>query len=176
MIRKRILAAAFLAAIVASGAAQAGYVDTPDSNRCDTWYRSGNAADGTKYDDNNNGTTKDDGPATTISGNNQIVNESGHYVVRGDWGYVEVVGGADYRRPLGDTTNGARGGYVQGEIETGPADDMDFHASTFPGTDGTSVGRVEKNLCVNYGETRYVNAFDCKAPPKQGDTRICPQS
>lgn len=165
----RLLAGLFLVAMLAGAGAQAGYVDSPDQNRCDTWWRDGNAPDGSKYDDNGNKTTKDDGDARSVNDPTriEIVDESGHYVVRNDYGYVEVVGGANYARPLGGD---ARGGYVQGEVET-PVDDADFHVSSFA---GGSPAYAEKNACVNYGETRYVNAMQCPNPPQTGNTTRCP--
>lgn len=182
MVSKRLVALAAAAAIAFSGGSAFAHRDKnteTNTQRCDQWYRDGTGPDDTPYDDNGNRQTWDDGPATSLNdpANTQVVNESGHYVVRNDHGYVEVVGGQDYRRPLGDP-NGARGGYVQGEIDPVnpqnpnqalvPGGDVDFHASTFTGlgnTSGSYMTYVEANLCVAQGTMLLIDQWMNRNPP-----------
>lgn len=182
MSSRRLMAMIAVAAIAFSGGSAFAHRDkNTESNaqRCDTWYRDGTAPDDTPYDDNHNGATWDNGPATSVGdpAQTQVVNEGGHYVVRNDHGYVEVVGGQDYRRPLGDP-NGARGGYVQGEIDPVnptnpnqalvPGGDADFHASTFTGagnTAGPYQTYYEANGCLAVGTMKLVDQWMNRNPP-----------
>jgi hypothetical protein len=182
MISRRLVALFAVAAIALSGGGAFAHKDkNPETNaqRCDRWYRDGTGTDDTPYDDNHNGQTWDDGPATSANdpANTQIVNEGGHYVVRNDHGYVEVVGGQDYRRPLGNP-EGARGGYVQGEIDPVnptspntalvPGGDADFHVSTFSGVGNTSgpyMTYAEANACLTVMNTFILDQWMNRNPP-----------
>ncbi len=60
-----------------------------------------------------------------------VHSHTGHYVVRHDAFYVEVIGGGGYNR------GGNQGGVVQGEVDPGSgAPDADFNVGTFAGTNG----------------------------------------
>lgn len=99
--------------------------DSSDGSRCDSWYRAGHEAESeptTKDTHDHAGNQTNVGPA-------QIHNHGGHYVVRSDQGYVEIVGGQGY-----DNNDGNQGGYVQGEVDPdGSGPDADFHFSSFAG-------------------------------------------
>jgi len=73
---------------------------------------------------------------------------TGHYVVRNDYAYVEVVGGGGYSRP-----DAGQGGYVQGEVDPvagGP--DADFHGNAFAtGSGGT--GHAEA-VCLSVADQK----------------------
>lgn len=128
MTRKMALAAvaAIMALAVAQGAS-AHRDPTPDQNRCDTWSRPGHTTGpGTSHDHTNPSSDQNLGAA-------YVHNHGGHYVVRGDTFYVEVVGGQGYHGPSPTgQMNPGQGGYVQGEIDPGSgAPDADFHANAF---------------------------------------------
>ncbi|HVL91008.1 MAG TPA: hypothetical protein VM841_12315 [Actinomycetota bacterium] len=127
MIKKLALAA--VAASIALSGAQGAFAHrdtTPDTgNRCDTWSRPGH---GTGDSHHHTG-------SADINGGVVFVHQhGGHYVVRNDNAYVEVVGGQGYRGPSPTgQMNPGQGGYVQGEADLGIAGvpDADFHANVF---------------------------------------------
>lgn len=181
MSRRRILAAIALTTMAFATSSAFATPGDKDANRCDYWWRDGDATDGSAYDDNGDQRTMDNyseqpngriAPAAPT--NPYVTQESGHYVAGNSAFYVEIIGGNDYRRPLGDTENGARGGAVQGEVEAPTGHDADFHASTFFGSDGANRGYVEKNLCVNANNARVVDQFQCATVPQEGNTTMCP--
>lgn len=111
-----------------------------ETSRCDSWYRSGHFTDANadgKPDEPYNGshhhTSGSDINDLRPVANTEIHGQSGHYVVRNDYGYLEVVGGQSYKgpNPQGKFFPG-QGGYVQGEIDPGSsAPDADFNAAFF---------------------------------------------
>lgn len=132
---KRMIGAAFLiVAMAAMGSASAHDDSSSDSSRCDTR---------TRYGHNNAGNT--DQPGThehdsssdvPLAGGYEVHQQSGHYVVRGPAGYVEVIGGGSYRgdpaSAPGNFTFPGQGGLVQGEVDPGSgAPDADFNVSFF---------------------------------------------
>ena len=162
--RHRILAAIAIVCTVALSATVAGaHGDhNPDGNnnsdrRCDTYYRttheSGSTAN-TKHSEDHEEPEFDDAPV--LPGTpppNEVLGlagmylhrHTGHYVVRGDAFYVEVVGGGGYSR------NGAQGGYVQGEVDAAEgAPDADFHTNTFADPDGTHY----EAACVSVADNK----------------------
>ncbi|HEX9695269.1 MAG TPA: hypothetical protein VGB64_03030 [Actinomycetota bacterium] len=118
--------AAVLALSVAQGAS-AHRDPTPDSsNRCDTWWRNGHTT--------SPGSSHEHTASADINAGVVYVHQhGGHYVVRNEYAYVEVVGGQGYRgpSPSGQTYPG-QGGIVQGEIDPGMGiPDVDFHGNVF---------------------------------------------
>lgn len=93
--------------------------------RCDSWYRPGHdtGTDGkptNPYNGSHEHKSGSDINNLSPVANTTIHGQSGHYVVRNDYGYVEVVGGQSYKgpSPAGKYAPG-QGGYVQGEIDAG---------------------------------------------------------
>lgn len=140
--RKRLIIGFCVAAVL--GAVPTAYAHKEHAGkeigRCDSWYRSGHFTDGNndgKPDENYNGshhhTSGSDINDLRPVANTEIHGQSGHYVVRNDYGYVEVVGGQSYKgpNPSGKFFPG-QGGYVQGEVDPGNgAPDADFGAFFF---------------------------------------------
>lgn len=137
--KRRILAAAALTAIaLSSGGAFAHDDHNADARKCDSWWRRGHGTgnQNQNYPSHEHQSSSDinagDPAGTSVHG------QSGHYVVRNDYGYVEVVGGQSYRGP--DPQNHSfpgQGGYVQGEIDVAPGvPDVDFFAGVFGPDDG----------------------------------------
>lgn len=149
----RFAMATLLAVIMGlTGAAAGAHQDynrdgLPSENkRCDTWYRQGhhkNGPDGRHSDDHTNEFDEGEIQGTGI----YVHNHTGHYVVRHEAFYVEVVGGDGLRN---DENN--QGGYAQFEVDAADdAPDIDGHASTFAGTNGAMH---EENACVSAGDNK----------------------
>ena len=122
--------------------------------RCDTWYREGHAKDAANRKDNNANFDESTGHSEDHenefdqgeTGPVYVHNHTGHYVVRHDAFYVEVVGGGGYSR------DGNNGGYVQGEVDPGSgAPDADFHGNFFGGTNGDMHS---EGGCVSVADTK----------------------
>lgn len=126
----RIALAVCLAGVLATTAATANHDDSTDgATRCDRWWRISHTESSTDRDSHDHQASSDIeiAPGVTFHGH------SGHYVVRSNAGYVEVVGGNAYRGPApdGEVSDG-QGGYVQGEVDAGSGTpDADFHADAF---------------------------------------------
>lgn len=126
----RKLALAALAAIMALTVAQGASAHrdpTPDLNRCDTWSRPGHTtAPGTSHEDRDTSSDVNGGAV-------YLHQHGGHYALRGEAFYVEVVGGQGYRGPSpSGQMNPGQGGYVQGEVDPGMGvPDADFHTAVF---------------------------------------------
>lgn len=152
---RRMLSMAVVAAIGLSGVAASAHDDpSPDGNRgagasdnnvkrCDTYYRSGHESGSgdNKHSEDHTAPDYDYGDVGRIPENNGVPagadtgvyvhSHTGHYVVRHDAAYVEVIGGGGYNR------GGNQGGVVQGEVDPGSgAPDADFNVGTFAGTNG----------------------------------------
>lgn len=113
--------------------------------RCDTWYRTdheaGDPGEETSHEHEDEFDNGEVVPGVYVH------NHTGHYGVRGDGFYVEVVGGGGYSNGEGN-----QGGYVQGEVDLMEgAPDADFHTSTFSGTDGSMH---EENLCLSVADNK----------------------
>ena len=137
--KPRILAAAVLATIAFASAGAMAHPDpNADPQRCDRWWRPGH---GTGTGNNNYPSHEHQSSSDVVVGDpagTRIHGQSGHYVVRNQYGYVEVVGGQSYRGPdpQGNSFPG-QGGYVQGEVDVAEgAPDVDFFAATFGPDDG----------------------------------------
>lgn len=167
--KTRLMLVACIAVALGSSAATAQHGEpNNDSTRCDTWYRQGHEwpppppgkpPPKDSHGHESGSDVKVGDPAHTV-----IHGQSGHYVVRNDYGYVEVVGGQAYRGPdpNGNSFPG-QGGYVQGEIDVAPGvPDADYNVAFFgpdfdhlPAADPAAIrawaegtyGRV----CVNAG-------------------------
>lgn len=166
MTRKIALAAVFavLALSVAQGA-MAHRDPSPDSgNRCDTWWRNGHTTGPGTSHDHKYQTDVD------VAGVANIHNHTGHYGVRSDVGYVEVIGGQGYRGPSPTGyTNPGQGGLVQGEIDAGNGTpDADFHANAFapdvdhpPALDPAALQSWANGYnylaCVNVANSRLID-------------------
>ncbi|HVL32375.1 MAG TPA: hypothetical protein VM600_02215 [Actinomycetota bacterium] len=151
-----------LAALVAAPAA-AHDDQSPDAQRCDTWYRQGHTATPTSKDDHHHASSSDialNDPAGTV-----IHAHSGHYVLRNRYGYVTVVGGGSYRGPGPDGSPfPGQGGFVQGEVDPGSGlPDADFNVAAFgpdadhPPTGGDVAGWARASYargCVDAAGTR----------------------
>lgn len=164
MTRKFALAAiaAVLMLTVAQGASAHDDPNTDPGNRCDTWWRNGHT---TSPNDSHNHS----GSADISAGGVTFHNHGGHYVLRTNAAYVEVVGGQGYRGPSpSNQTNPGQGGYVQGEIDpvkNGP--DADFHANTFapdvdhPPSNPNNVAAWANGYnylaCVNVEDSRVID-------------------
>ena len=137
--KHRILAAAAVTAIALSAGGAFAHEDhNADPQRCDRWWRSGHGTgqNNGNYPSHEHGSSSD--VAAGDPANSTFHGQSGHYVVRNDYGYVEVVGGQSYRGPdpQGNSFPG-QGGYVQGEIDPAEgAPDVDFFAAFFGPDDG----------------------------------------
>lgn len=162
---KRIALAAVAAAIALSGAqgAIAHRDPSPDpGNRCDTWWRNGHGT-GSSHEHTGSADISAPGVAT-------FHNHGGHYVLRNDYGYVEVVGGQGYRGPSPTgQMNPGQGGFVQGEIDAGSGTpDVDFHTNTFapdvdhpPAATPTAIQSWANGYnyfaCVNAANSRLID-------------------
>lgn len=113
--------------------------------RCDTYYRDGHYGSsstpkGSRHSEDHSSEFDDEaGPVT-------VHNHTGHYVVRSDAFYVEVVGGGGYNR------DDNQGGFVQGEVDPvagGP--DVDFHSGAYAGTSGD---RHSENACISAADQK----------------------
>lgn len=122
------------------------------TRRCDTYYRPDHSPDkkpnGQNIPDNqrrsDHHTSEFDQGQT---GPVYIHNHQGHYVVRHDDFYIEVVGGGGYNR------DGNQGGWVQGEVDRSEVPvDVDFHVNAFAGTQG---GMHSEAACVSVADQRY---------------------
>lgn len=130
MAKRLILASLIIAVLGAVPFAQA-HNDSADPKRCDNWYRDGHEAPAGSRDDHHHTSTSDVKPGDPA--NTSVHGQSGHYVVRNNYGYVEVVGGQSYKgpNPQGKSFPG-QGGFVQGEVDPGSgAPDADFNAAAF---------------------------------------------
>lgn len=117
------------------------------TSRCDSWYRPGHdtGTDGKPKDQykgsHEHESTSDINDLRPVA-NTEIHQQSGHYVVRNNYGYIEVVGGGTYKGP---TPQGkylpGQGGYVQGEIDPASGFDVEFLAAFFgPKTEAPPSG------------------------------------
>lgn len=126
----RVLIATLVVAAATSGTATANHDDSGDgTTRCDRWWRMSHTETATDKDSHDHEASSDVevAPGVVLHGH------SGHYVVRTDAGYVEVVGGNAYRGPDPEGADSeGQGGYVQGEVDAGSGTpDADFHANAF---------------------------------------------
>lgn len=130
--KRRILGAIAvfaIAALPAMGAgAHADHSADAKEDRCDTWYREGHeTGTGNNKSSHHHEDEFDNGEVVPGSGV-YVHNHTGHYVIRGEGFYVEVIGGGGFNR------NGNQGGAFQGEVDPGNgAPDVDFHGNTFAG-------------------------------------------
>jgi hypothetical protein len=133
------------------------------TTRCDTYYRNTHQqdAEGDKPKLANGDPNPDYNQATAHSEDHvsefdegdigdlglvYVHEHTGHYVVRTDAGYVEVIGGDGYNR------DGIQGGFVQGEVDAAEGvPDADFHAGTYAGTTGTVYSQ---NACLSAADTK----------------------
>jgi hypothetical protein len=145
-----------VAAALATGPAGAhddprddGFNDSP--HKCDTYYRPGHAPQKKP-----NGTTIPENQRRSDHHTNEfdqgqvgpvyIHNHTGHYVVRHDDFYIEVVGGGGYNR------DGNQGGWAQGEVDRSEVPfDVDFHANAFAGTEGDMHSEA---ACLSVADNR----------------------
>lgn len=167
----RMVGAVAVVAIVGMMTASAGAHDDPSNDgnnnspkRCDTWYREAHArdaqgdADKIPKDDPTGSDNPRFDPNTGHSEDHEhgfdqgetgplyVHNHTGHYVVRSDAFYIEVVGGGGYSR------DGNNGGYVQGEVDPGSgAPDADFHGNFFGGTNGDMHS---EGACVSVADNK----------------------
>jgi hypothetical protein len=166
---KRLLALTVMLLVLVGGNALAHHKDThpDDSKRCDSWWRDGYGSPSNPNDHDTHDNAGTPEPTyVTVGGpdNTMILAEGGHYVIYGDSGYIEVVGGQSYARP--NNSNGSRGGWVQGEIDiAGAPTDVDFLVGSFLGAGGTDPTYAEKDACVNANNTRVVDLMQCTKPP-----------
>jgi hypothetical protein len=132
MPRRHSLIALCLLAGLASPSAFAHEDYNADGNRysttrCDTYYRDGHYTGSTKANrqSEEHESEFDEGDVTG-TGAVYVHNHTGHYVVRGDAFYVEVIGGG------GNNRDGMQGGYAQGEVDPGEGmPDADFHGGAY---------------------------------------------
>jgi len=139
-----------LAAIASVSVAGAHEDPNPDGNnnsatRCDTWYRetheSGSGSNKHSEDHTNEFDNGEVAPGVYVH------NHTGHYVVRGDGFYIEVVGGGGYSR------DGNQGGYVQGEVDpVEGAPDADFHFDSFAGARSPTTD--DAHVCLSVADTK----------------------
>lgn len=109
---------------------------------CDTWGRKGHEPKKKKPKPSSH---HHEGSADTDLVIAKFHNHGGHYVLRRDEGYVEIVGGQGY------SEGGNQGGYVQGEVDPGGAPDVDFHFASFAGqTAPYGAGRA----CVSVADNK----------------------
>lgn len=122
--------------------------DRYSARRCDTYYRDGHHGSsstprGARHSEDD--TSEFDNGDPTGTGAVYVHNETGHYVVRGDGFYVEVIGGSY-------TRDGLAGGFVQGEVdpvEGGP--DADFHVGSYA---GATEPIHSENACVSAADNK----------------------
>jgi len=153
MKRSHVFALATVTAII--GPAAFAHEDPNDdgnrysTTRCDTYYRDGHYGSNTTpkgarhSEDHNSEFDKGD---VTGTGLVYVHDHTGHYAVRGDGYYVEVIGGGGFNR------DGNQGGFAQGEVdpvEGGP--DVDFHGGAYAGTNGDMHS---ENACVSAAENK----------------------
>lgn len=143
-----------LAAVIAAGAVPAGAHTDPNDDgnrystkRCDTYYRDGHDSGGNKADRQSHEDTDPADPGdVTGTGAVYVHQSTGHYAVRGEGFYLEVVGGGGYNR------DGNQGGWAQGEVdlvEGGP--DADFHGGGYAGTSGSNHS---ENACLSAADNK----------------------
>lgn len=145
---KRMLQVALtIATALSAGSAVAHDDPNGDGNRyseyrCDTYYRDTHESGATRATRHSEDDTSEfDAGDPTGTGAAYVHNEPGHYVVRGNGYYVEVVGGGGYNR------DGNQGGWVQGEVDpVSGLPDADFHVGSYAGTSG---GNHSENACVS---------------------------
>lgn len=117
------------------------------TTRCDTYYRDGHytgSSKGARHSEDH-ASEFDEGDVTG-TGAAYVHNHGGHYIVRGDGFYVEVIGGGGYNR------DGLQGGFVQGEVDpVDGAPDVDFHGGAYAGTTGTLHS---ENACVSAADNK----------------------
>jgi hypothetical protein len=139
MVKRLFLACCILSVLGAASLAGAHGDDTADTTKCDTWWRSGHGTGTSQQNYPSHHHTHSSDTALGDPAHTVVHGQSGHYVVRNDLGYVEVVGGQSYRGPdpQGNSFPG-QGGYVQGEVDApnNPAlgsnnHDVDFFAAVF---------------------------------------------
>lgn len=141
--RKRFLigtAVAVVLGVIPAANAHQEHAGKEATARCDSWYRQGHFADANndgKPDEPYNGShhhkSSSDINDLNAVAHTEIHGQSGHYVVRNDYGYVEVVGGQSYKGPSPQSKFfPGQGGYVQGEIDVANgAPDAEFFAAAF---------------------------------------------
>lgn len=147
---KRLLATLAVLAVAALPSFAGAHEDyNGDGNndsdrRCDTWYREGHET-GTgqnKHSEDHTEPEFDQGEVGPL----YIHNHTGHYVIRSEAFYIEVVGGDGYAR------DGNNGGYVQFEVDAAEgAPDVDGHADFFGGTNG---GMHAENVCLSVADNK----------------------
>lgn len=150
---RRIFAALAIGAVALSGAAAQAHKDyNADGNntstkRCDTWYRTGHES-GTTGNKSSDHHTSDFDNGEVAPGV-YLHNHTGHYVVRHDAFYVEVIGGGGYAR------EGNQGGAVQAEVDPAAgAPDADAHVDFFAGTNGAMHA---ENACASVADNKVGN-------------------
>lgn len=156
----RLATAAISLAVLAVPFGASAHTDTHGDGtndslkRCDTYYRPGHAD--TKYPNGSsipeNQRRSDhhtDEFDTGQVGPLYIHSHTGHYGVRHNDFYIEVVGGSGFNR------DGNQGGWVQGEVDRSevPAD-VDFHANAFAGTEGAMHSEA---ACLSVADNRVGN-------------------
>ena len=126
-----LLTLVVIAIALATGPAPAHDDPTVDDARCDTWYRTGHQPDPRVKDSHEHRSSSD--IHVESERNTHFHGQSGHYVVRNDLGYIEIVGGQAYRGPAPSGENfPGQGGFVQGEVDLGPnTPDADFNLAFF---------------------------------------------
>lgn len=118
------------------------YHKDPTSSRCDTRYRKGHESK-KKSKDSHEHKSSNDAHAGPLS----FHNHGGHYVLRSDYFYVEVVGGQGY-----SNSKGNQGGFVQGEVDLGNGTpDVDFYADSFAGQNSPNANGT---ACASVGDTK----------------------
>lgn len=150
---KRLLHFGLTVAIVLSiGSADAREDHNADGNRysekrCDTYYAPGhetgsNRANKSSEDHESEFDAGDVGGLGLV----YVHNHTGHYAVRGDSFYLEVVGGG------GNGREGNQGGWAQGEVDVlEGAPDVDFHSGAYAGTNGSNHS---ENGCVSVADNK----------------------
>lgn len=163
MTKRLVLTACVALALGAAPFALAHDDESKDTQRCDTWSRPTHTPDEETPDSHHHTSGSDVVPPGEPAGTRGH-GHSGHYYVRNDYGYVEVVGGQAYRGPDPDGNDfPGQGGYVQGEVDPGSgAPDGDFNLAFFgpdfdhlPAADPAAiqawVNGTYGKLCLNAG-------------------------
>lgn len=149
MIRRFLAAVAVfaIAALPSFAGAHEDYNADGDNNsatRCDTWYRDDHQTGPVQnqHSEDHSDPEFDQGEVGPL----YIHSHTGHYVVRHDAFYVEIVGGGGYSR------DGNNGGYVQTEVDAAEgAPDVDGHFDLFAGGNG---GMHAENVCLSVADNK----------------------
>lgn len=155
MARRMLAAIAAFAIAALPGFAGAHDDPNPDGGnnsptRCDTWYRTDHESGPANNKHSEDHTSEFDQGQT---GPVYIHNHTGHYVVRGEGFYIEVVGGGGYANE-----DGNQGGWVQAEFDVAEGvPDVDLHAATYAGTNGPMH---EEKACISVANTKIGDQGD----------------